>query len=131
MEARKWRPGESGNPSGRSGLFQEMQRRAREATPELIGYLLEIARDGGEDARNRIVAITIMLERGWGKVPISEPATLVEDAAKPRLADIVDRWTPEQRALARQLFAVNGKTVAEVNAEPAPGSDSSAAAAGE
>ena len=90
---RMWKPGQSGNPAGRSGLFLEMQRRAREATPELIGYLLEIARDGSEDARNRIVAIQIMLERGWGKVQAEY------DPAQEKVPMVVDpsRLTPEQR----------------------------------
>jgi hypothetical protein len=101
MEARKWRPGQSGNPSGRSGLFQEMQRRAREATPELIDYLLEIARDGDEDARNRIVAIQIMLERGWGKVPICEPESL-EQKPEPDWS----RLTPEQREQIRAVVTM-------------------------
>ena len=106
----RFRPGESGNPSGRSATFGEMQRRAREATPELIDYLLEIARDAGEDARNRIVAITIVLERGWGKAPVLEPEALADpEGQAAKLADVVSRWTPEQRATARQLFAIDDK----------------------
>ena len=104
--SRMWRPGQSGNPTGRSGLFQEMQRRAREATPELIDYLLQIARDSGEDARNRIVAITIMLERGWGKVPTVEPQEMAEAKVEFELSD------PTIRQMVFDLIEANRKVAA-------------------
>jgi hypothetical protein len=102
MRERMWKPGQSGNPTGRGGLYHAMLRRAREATPELIDYLLEIARDGSEDARNRIVAISILLERGWGKVkeeydPAAEQAPMQVD---------LSRLTPEQRHAIAEALAL-------------------------
>ena len=66
-----------------------MLRRAREFTPEATNYLIEIARDKGEDARNRIVAISLLYERAWGKaqpmVNEAEPAALRNLSPEQRL----------------------------------------------
>jgi hypothetical protein len=55
--ARPFKPGQVANPTGKRGAYHEMQRLAREFTPEATGYLIEIARDRNEDTRNRIVAM--------------------------------------------------------------------------
>ena len=88
MREKCWQPGKSGNPSGRNGLYGEMLRRAREFTPEATNYLIEIARDKGEDARNRIVAISLLYERAWGK---AQP--MVNEAEPEALRNM----TPEDR----------------------------------
>lgn len=61
-------PGETANPSGRSGRFAEVQRLAREASPEAMQTLIEIMRDRSEETRARIVAIEGILNRAFGKV---------------------------------------------------------------
>ena len=84
-----WQKGQSGNPSGRNGLYGEMLRRAREFTPEATDYLIAIARDGNEDTRNRIVAISLLYERAWGKaqpmVNEAEPEALRNLSPEARL----------------------------------------------
>jgi hypothetical protein len=135
-----WQKGQSGNPGGKSGFYHEATRLARELTPAAVRRLGELAGlypdpvSGewipldrlGVDPRVISVACLGLVERTLGKPKDYDPAQ--DPDGKPRLAEIVDRWTPEQRALARQLFAVDGKAVTEVNAEPVPESDSSAAA---
>jgi hypothetical protein len=46
LRQRCWAPGQSGNPSGKGSVYHEMQRLAREFSPEAVAYLIEIARDG-------------------------------------------------------------------------------------
>ena len=84
-----WQKGQSGNPSGRNGLYGEMLRRAREFTPEATDYLIAIARDGNEDTRNRIVAIQLLFDRAWGK-----PQASTEGSAEP---EALRNLSPEQR----------------------------------
>jgi hypothetical protein len=74
LRQRCWGPGESGNPSGKGGVYHEMQRLAREFSPEAVACLIEIARDGTEDTRNRIVAMSMLLERAWGRSQPFDPA---------------------------------------------------------
>jgi hypothetical protein len=80
LRQRCWGPGESGNPSGKGGVYHEMQRLAREFSPEAVAYLIEIARDGTEDTRNRIVAMSMLLERAWGR---SQPFDPAKDGEEP------------------------------------------------
>jgi hypothetical protein len=88
MREKSWKPGQSGNPSGRNGLYGEMLRRAREFTPEATDYLISIARDLNEETRNRIVAISLLYERAWGK------AQPMVNEAEP---DALKNMSPEQR----------------------------------
>jgi hypothetical protein len=87
-----WQPGHSGNPSGKGGLYHEMQRLAREFTPRATEILRDIANDPGEDSRNRIVAIGMLFDRAWGK-PKEYDAT----AEKPAEPDFNPRdYAPEE-----------------------------------
>ncbi len=74
------RPGESGNPSGHSGCYAEVQRLAREASPEAMRTLVRIMSDEAEETRCRIVAIREILGRAFGKI-----AAEVRDASGPGL----------------------------------------------
>jgi hypothetical protein len=87
---RRWQPGQSGNPGGKGGLYHEMVRLAREFTPDATRYLIEIAADKGEDARNRIVAMQMVLERAWGKPKEYVPP----DEDKATLAEALSRLDP-------------------------------------
>ena len=61
-------PGETANPSGRCGRYSEVQRIAREASPEAMRALVRIMSDEAEDTRARIVACQEILNRGFGRV---------------------------------------------------------------
>ena len=60
-------PGETANPSGRAGRFVEVQRLAREASPEAMQTLIGIMRDRSEETRARIVASEGILNRAFGR----------------------------------------------------------------
>jgi hypothetical protein len=96
--ARPWQPGVSANPGGEGGLYHEMQRLAREFTPAATRYLIEIAQDRGEDTRNRIVAMSMLYERAWGKPKEFDPNA----QQKPPLN--LESLPPEDLATLRQVF---------------------------
>ena len=81
-----WQRGQSGNPTGASGLHGEVMRLAREATPAAIARLKEVAEldrfdetgnllplSAGADRRVVTVAATALIERGWGKPKDFDP----------------------------------------------------------
>ena len=79
LAANLWKPGQSGNPGGKGGTYYEMMLLARQFTPQATQILISIARDPGEEARNRIVAIAILYDRAWGKPKDYDPAADKEE----------------------------------------------------
>lgn len=71
FRARQWQPGQSGNPSGQSGLYGETVRLAREAAPDAIRRLIELM--GSQDERVAAVACNAILDRAFGKPKDYEP----------------------------------------------------------
>jgi hypothetical protein len=69
--ARMWQPGQSGNPQGKSGRFQEAQRICREASPEAARKLVELISD--DDPRIAGWASDKVVERAWGKPKDYDP----------------------------------------------------------
>ncbi len=63
---RPFQPGQSGNPSGKGGLFHEAQRICREASPAAARRMVELM--NSTDERVALMAAEKVLERGWGKV---------------------------------------------------------------
>jgi hypothetical protein len=105
LAANVWKPGQSGNPGGKGGAYYEMQRLAREFTPEAARYLIAIAADKGEDTRNRIVAMSMLLDRAWGKPKEYDP-----NSEKPTAALDVGRLTADQRQQLRELVRLASAT---------------------
>ena len=68
----KWKPGQSGNPTGRGGLYQECRRLAAEASPEAMGRLIELMH--AEDERVSYTATTAVLDRSGVKPIDYDPA---------------------------------------------------------
>jgi hypothetical protein len=66
-EAGTFKPGVSGNPSGRPKSDIEIKELARAHTVEAIERLLQVIR--GDNDRAAVAACSIILDRGWGKVP--------------------------------------------------------------
>jgi len=83
-----WKPGQSGNPSGKP---KDAAIKARELVGNdpnrLLGILLEIAENPAEAAADRKSCAIAFLERGWGKATTFEP---VKDG-DPLALDDVDR----------------------------------------
>jgi hypothetical protein len=73
-------PGETANPTGRSGRYAEVQRLAAEASPEAMKVLIGIMRDADEETRARIVAIEGIFNRAFGR-----PREMQPEAAAPPL----------------------------------------------
>jgi hypothetical protein len=90
--AAPWKPGESGNPSGRPAGLRAVQRAAREKSLEALQYLCRVIDDDGGDRRSGIVAAQTILTWGFGKPPDHDPK---EDRPGAKLD--VTRLTPEQR----------------------------------
>ena len=92
-----WKPGQSGNPSGYSGLYGETVRLAREASPTAIRRMIELTQSA--DERVATVAINSILDRAWGKPREAKPE---EEQARP----IIDtsRLTEEQRQALLAVF---------------------------
>jgi hypothetical protein len=67
----RWLPGHSPKPGpGRPTGFAGLARKIRDATgdgQELLEIALEIARDKKAKHRDRIAAVQLLCDRGWGK----------------------------------------------------------------
>ena len=84
---RPFRPGQSGNPSGRGGEYHEIQRICRAASPAAARRMVELMQSA--DERIALMAAEKVLERGWGK------------PREARDADIPDAETVARREASR------------------------------
>lgn len=69
-----FQPGVSGNPGGRPKGVANLQAKCREFTANAVKALTDALQDA--DARVRIAAAQVLLERGWGKA--AQPVTGVD-----------------------------------------------------
>lgn len=62
-----WKPGQSGNPSGKPKIYREVLELYREQTAKAVAVLVDAmsARDAGWPSR--VVAAAQLLDRAWGK----------------------------------------------------------------
>lgn len=63
----KFKKGQSGNPGGRPKAIAEVQKLARESTPEAMETLRTIMRNKKAPDAARVAATREILDRGWGK----------------------------------------------------------------
>lgn len=66
-----WKPGQSGNPSGKGGLYMECLMLARRASPDAMRKMIVLM--DSEDERVALMAQDKVLERAWGKVKELDP----------------------------------------------------------
>jgi hypothetical protein len=92
----KFAPGVSGNPGGVSEVRREMQELARLHSVEAIETAVRIMRTGKSET-NRLVAVSIILDRAWGK---AKQSVEVEDQGKSLEAMLLAIWA-EREAEAR------------------------------
>ena len=92
----KWPPGQSGNPSGRGGLYHECRRLASEASPTAMMRLIELM--NAEDERVAYMASVAILDRAGVKPKEYDPgeeqkalARMPLEERKARLAELMDR----------------------------------------
>ena len=64
-----FKPGKSGNPSGRPKSNAFIVSLAQACTEEAIQTLAEIMRDESKPTAARVSAATALLDRGYGKAP--------------------------------------------------------------
>jgi hypothetical protein len=93
-----------------------MQRLAREFSPEAVAYLIEIARDGTEDTRNRIVAVSMLLERAWGR---SQPFDPAKDGEAPLRHLKLQASLEADKLTPAELDALEAFAKARINAQVA------------
>jgi hypothetical protein len=67
-----WKPGQSGNPTGLSGLYGETVKLARQAAPDAIRRLIELM--SSDDERVASVACNAVLDRAFGKPREYDPS---------------------------------------------------------
>lgn len=73
--ATRFKPGQSGNPGGRSKRDRQLAELARVHTVDAIAALVEIMRNANAPAAARCTAAAEILDRGWGRAPASLEAT--------------------------------------------------------
>jgi hypothetical protein len=101
--ANTWRPGQSGNPGGHSGLYGEAVKLARGLSLRAVQRLGELMES--EDERVSVVACNALLDRAFGKPkPIEEPkddmdAQLASMSREERLALMNNLLEPMRRYL--------------------------------
>ena len=61
LAANRWRPGQSGNPSGHSGEYGEAMRLARQAAPRAILRLMELAALDRIDEQGNLIPLHLLL----------------------------------------------------------------------
>src|SRR5215470_3146795 len=95
-----WKPGQSGNPSGRRkwhGNKRTITELARDMAPDALRILGKIMRDPKSTSTARAIAADRILDRAYGKPPaavgviVSGPARKAEDYTDDELAAIVAR----------------------------------------
>ncbi len=90
LAAHRWRPGQSGNPSGHSGDYGDALRLARQAAPDAVRRLVELM--ASDDERVAAVACNAILDRAYGKpAPAADPPI-----EKMPLLEIIERLTRDQ-----------------------------------
>ena len=62
-----FKPGQSGNPSGRPKIVAEVQDLACEHTTVAVAALVEVLSDKKSPPSARVAAASALLDRGWGK----------------------------------------------------------------
>src|ERR1700689_1063504 len=85
----RWKPGQSGNPSGHAAEYGEVNKLARQFSVramERLGELME-----SQDERVATVACNSVLDRAYGKPEVRQPEPVDDFEAR------LERMTPEQR----------------------------------
>lgn len=74
-----WKPGQSGNPSGRPMALREVRALGKEASPDAMRAMIRIVRDVDKEGRNLedgrvvVVAAQTILTWTYGKPPDYDP----------------------------------------------------------
>lgn len=66
-ELGRWRPGKSGNPSGRTAVTAELRRLARDFTELGLWRLVKIIQDDKAPPQVQVQAVGLLFDRGYGR----------------------------------------------------------------
>ena len=97
LATKRWRPGQSGNPSGHSGAYGEAVKLAQAAAPYAVRRLIELM--DSEDERVAAVACNAILDRAFGK-----PKPAVEEKDDDMDARLKAMSREERLALMHELL---------------------------
>ena len=75
-----WKPGESGNPSGKPKSIRQVTDLARSRAEKALKVLEDVMNDDGATPASRVSAATILLERGYGKPSADVQLTVKRNA---------------------------------------------------
>lgn len=105
----QFKPGQCGNPGGKSKLELEVRRMAREWSPEVMARMIDICLTT-DDERVAVVAGEKILERAYGKAKEMAPG----EGEDPAAAAQISRLSGEERdALKVLLLKAVGKGESE------------------
>ncbi len=106
-----FKPGQSGNPTGRAKGTAEMLAKARAHTDLAVATLVEVARNKRAPAVARVTAAVALLDRGWGKPKQEVDATL---ELGPELAAAIERGRQRALTITVEFPAVEGLVDEEI-----------------
>ena len=99
-KAFRFAKGRSGNPDGQSRFYHECRKIAREASPEMMRGLVDLARTA-EDERVRSVCLIAVLDRA-GVRPIDYDPTIDEATERPKFDPSL--YSPEELNLIERVL---------------------------
>ncbi|MGE0052937.1 MAG: DUF5681 domain-containing protein [Hyphomicrobium sp.] len=70
LEPTMWKPGQSGNPTGKSKRLEEIRSLAKENSRRALERLVDLI--DSDDERIALMAAREVLDRAWGKVKPAE-----------------------------------------------------------
>jgi len=121
LQARVWKPGQSGNPKGFSGEYGQAVKLAKRASARAITRLIELMES--QDERVAAVACNSILDRAFGKpAPVKEEQ---KDSIERRTANMTrkQRLAHMESLLApmrQYLSELDDEEQAEAEPEPTP-----------
>jgi hypothetical protein len=116
-KAFRFQKGQSGNISGQSRFYHECRKLAREASPEMMAGLIDLAKNA-VDERVRSVCLVAVLDRA-GIRPMDYDPKVDEAAEKPKFDPSL--YSDEERQLIRQVLELvmeRGNASAGVGSQP-------------
>jgi hypothetical protein len=84
LAANRWRPGQSGNPSGHSGAYGEAMQLARQAAPGAVQRLIELAELDRIDERGKLIPLSQLPDADRRVIAVACNALLDRAFGKPK-----------------------------------------------
>jgi hypothetical protein len=98
-----FKPGQSGNPSGRPKADKTIRDISREHTEDAISTLVKIAKSSKATPTARVAACNAILDRGWGKPPQYSEMLNMDNSGSVLEGVKSDRWQSELDRMIKQL----------------------------